>query len=133
MTSAEEDLMAMALRTKPHNNVWLYLSLRLCTLVEDAFEHAPAVIKEIHVYLKNLFDARDRFGCHDADRSVGSDSRTAGIRQGVVWTDDVFRVSGRASQGIQEFCVECQPGLSRGLFRAELGRAEGVEGAGQRR
>ena len=29
MTSAEEDLMAMALRTKPHNNVWLYLSPRL--------------------------------------------------------------------------------------------------------
>ena len=62
MTSAEEDLMAMALRTKPHNNVWLYLSPRLCTLGEDAFEHAPAVIKEIHVYLKNLFDARDLAG-----------------------------------------------------------------------
>ena len=59
MTSAEEDLMAMALRTKPHNNLWLYLSPRLCTLGEDAFEHAPAVIKEIHVYLKNLFDARE--------------------------------------------------------------------------
>ena len=26
MTSAEEDLMALALRTKPHNNSWLYLS-----------------------------------------------------------------------------------------------------------
>ena len=62
MTSAEEDLMAMALRTKPHNNVWLYLSPRLCTLGEDAFEHAPAVIKEIHVYLKNLFDARELAG-----------------------------------------------------------------------
>ena len=59
MTSAEEDLMAMALRTKPHNNLWLYLSPRLCTFGEDAFEHAPAVIKEIHVYLKNLFDARE--------------------------------------------------------------------------
>ena len=59
MTSAEEDLMAMALRTKPHNNLWLYLSPRLCTLGEDAFEHAPAVIKEIHGYLKNLFDARE--------------------------------------------------------------------------
>ena len=47
MQSAEEDLMAMALRTRPHNNVWLYLSPRLCTLGEDAFEHAPAVIKEI--------------------------------------------------------------------------------------
>ena len=62
MTSAEEDLMAMALRTKPHNNVWLYLSPRLRTLGEDAFEHAPAVIKEIHVYLKNLFDARELAG-----------------------------------------------------------------------
>ena len=62
MTSAEEDLMAMALRTKPHNNLWLYLSPRLCTLGEDAFEHAPAVIKEIHVYLKNLFDARELAG-----------------------------------------------------------------------
>ena len=59
MTSAEEDLMAMALRRKPHNNVWLYLSPRLCTLGEDAFEHAPAVIKEIHVYLINLFDVRE--------------------------------------------------------------------------
>ena len=62
MTSAEEDLMAMALRTKPQNNVWLYLSPRLCTLGEDAFEHAPAIIKEIHVYLKNLFDARELAG-----------------------------------------------------------------------
>ena len=62
MTSAEEDLMAMALRTKPHNILWLYLSPRLCTLGEDAFEHAPAVIKEIQVYLKNLFDARELAG-----------------------------------------------------------------------
>ena len=46
MTSAEEDLMALALRTKPHTNA-------LCTMGEDAFEHAPAVIKEIHAYLKN--------------------------------------------------------------------------------
>ena len=29
---------------------------------EDAFENAPAVIKEIHVYLKNLFDARELAG-----------------------------------------------------------------------
>ena len=32
MTSAEEDLMALTLRTKPHTNAWLYLSPRLCTL-----------------------------------------------------------------------------------------------------
>ena len=59
MKSAEEALMAMALCTKPHNNVWLHLLPRLCTLGEDAFEHAPAVIKEIHAYLKNLFDDRE--------------------------------------------------------------------------
>ena len=52
MTSAEEDLMALALRTKPHSNSWLYLSPRLCTLGEDKFEHAQAAIKEIHAYLK---------------------------------------------------------------------------------
>ena len=55
MTSAEEDLVALAMRTKPHTNAWLYLSPRLCTLGEDAFENALAVIKEIHAYLKNLF------------------------------------------------------------------------------
>ena len=70
----------------------------------------------------------DRFGYHDADQSVGSDSRTARIRHGGVWTGDVFRVPGRASQGKQEFGVVCHPGLSRGLFRAELGRTEGAEG-----
>ena len=62
MTSAEEDLMALALRTKPHTNAWLYLSPRLCTLGENAFEHAPAVIKEIHAYLKNLFNERELAG-----------------------------------------------------------------------
>ena len=62
MTSAEEDLMALALRTKPHTNAWLYLSPILCTLGEDAFEHAPAVIKEIHAYLKNLFNERELAG-----------------------------------------------------------------------
>ena len=62
MTSAEEDLMAMALRAKPHTNAWLYLSPRLCTLGEDAFEHARAVIKEIHAYLKNLFNERELAG-----------------------------------------------------------------------
>ena len=62
MTSAEEDLMALSLRTTPHTNSWLYLSPRLCTLGEDAFEHAPAVIKEIHAYLKNLFNERELVG-----------------------------------------------------------------------
>ena len=62
MTSAEEDLMALALRTKPHTNSWLCLSPRLCTLREDAFEHAPAVIEEIHAHLKNLLNERELAG-----------------------------------------------------------------------
>ena len=31
-------------------------------LGEDAFEHAPAVIKEIHAYLENLFNERELAG-----------------------------------------------------------------------
>ena len=62
MTSAEEEFMALALRTKPRTNSWLYLSPRLCTLGEDAFEHAPAGIKEIHANLKNLFNERELAG-----------------------------------------------------------------------
>ena len=52
LTSSEEDLMALALRSKPHTKSWLYLPSRVCTLGEDAFEHALAVIKEKHEYLK---------------------------------------------------------------------------------
>ena len=62
MTSAEEDLMALALRTELRTNAWLCLSARVCTLGEVAFEHAPAVIKEIHKYLKNLFNERELAG-----------------------------------------------------------------------
>ena len=62
LTSSEEDLLALALRTKPHTKSWLYLSSRVCTLGEDAFEHAPAVIKEIHLYLKNLLNERELAG-----------------------------------------------------------------------
>ena len=62
MTSAEEDLMALALRTKPHTNSSLCLSPRVCTSGEDAFEHAPAVIKEIHAYLRNMFNERELAG-----------------------------------------------------------------------
>ena len=51
--------MALALRKKPPTNLWLCLSPRVCTLGEDAFEHAPAVIKEIHAYLKILFNERE--------------------------------------------------------------------------
>ena len=54
--------MALALRTKPHTNSWLYLSSRVCTLGEDAFEHAPAVTKKIHVYPKNLLNEKELAG-----------------------------------------------------------------------
>ena len=54
--------MALALRTRPNTNAWLYLSPRLNTLGKDAIEHAPAVIKEIHAYLKNLFNERELAG-----------------------------------------------------------------------
>ena len=62
LTSGEEDFMALALRTKPHTNSWLYLSSKVCTLGEDAFEHAPAVIKKIHVYPKNLLNEKELAG-----------------------------------------------------------------------
>ena len=62
LTSSEEDLMALALRTKLHTNTWLYLSPRVCTLEKDAFEHAPANIKKIHEYLKNLLNERELAG-----------------------------------------------------------------------
>ena len=60
--STEEDLKAMALRTKPHTNLWLYLSPRLCTLGQDAFDGVPAVVREIHQYLKKIIDAREQAG-----------------------------------------------------------------------
>ena len=62
LTSVEEDLMALVLRTKPHTNSWLYLSPRVCALVKEAFEHAPAVIKEIHGHLKSSFNERELAG-----------------------------------------------------------------------
>ena len=34
----------------------------MCILGEDAFEHSPAVIKELHDYLKNLFNERELAG-----------------------------------------------------------------------
>ena len=46
--STEEDLKAKALTTKPHTNPWLYLSPRLCAFGQDAFDGAPAVVREIH-------------------------------------------------------------------------------------
>ena len=61
LTSSEEDFMALSLRTKPHTNSWLYLSPK-DALGEDAFEHAPAVIKEINEYLKNLLKEREMAG-----------------------------------------------------------------------
>ena len=58
--STEEDLKAMALRTKPHTNLWLYLSPRLCALEQDASDHAPAVVREIHQYLRRILDVREQ-------------------------------------------------------------------------
>ena len=34
----------------------------MCTLGEDAFEYARAVIKEIHTHLRNLFNEREVAG-----------------------------------------------------------------------
>ena len=59
-TSSEEDLMALALRTKPQFNAWL--SPRVCTMREDVFEHAPTVIEEIYAYLKDLLIEREQAG-----------------------------------------------------------------------
>ena len=58
LTSSEEDLSALALRTKPHTISWLYLSPKVCTWGEAAFEQYPAVFKKIHAYLKNLLNER---------------------------------------------------------------------------
>ena len=54
--------MALALRTKPPTNALLSVSPRVCTLGDDAFEHAPAVIEEIHAYLENLMNEREQAG-----------------------------------------------------------------------
>ena len=58
--STDEHLKAVALRSKPHTNPWLYLPPRLCTLGQDAFDYAPAVVKEIHQYLKKILGAKDQ-------------------------------------------------------------------------
>ena len=58
--STKEDLKAMALRTKPHSNPWWYLSPRLCALGQDAFDGSPAVVREIHQYLKKILDAKEQ-------------------------------------------------------------------------
>ena len=55
-----EDLKAMAVRTKPHSNPWWYLSPRLCGLRQDAFDGTPAVVREIHQYLKKILDAKEQ-------------------------------------------------------------------------
>ena len=56
----EEDLKTMALKTKPHTNIWLYLSPRLCALEQDAFDHAPSVVREIHQYLRRILELREQ-------------------------------------------------------------------------
>ena len=52
----------MALRTKPHTNPWLYLSPLLCTLGQDDFDDAPAVVRETHHYLKSILYVREEAG-----------------------------------------------------------------------
>ena len=49
----------MALRTKPQNNPWLYLSPRLCSFGQDNFDGAPVVVGEIHHYLKKVLHLRE--------------------------------------------------------------------------
>ena len=61
--SAEEDLKAMALRTKPHANTWLYLTPRLCALGQDALGNAPAVVRENHQNLQKILDVREKTRC----------------------------------------------------------------------
>ena len=118
MTSAEEDLIAMALRTKPHNNVWLYLSPRLCTLGEDAFEHAPALIKEIHVYLKNLFDAQELAGGMILKLMQDVNSMILG-GMGVGWTPSFLSTCyPRASRNLIASFVKDIRKLSIGLILA---------------
>ena len=56
----EEDLWAIALRTKPGTNTWLCLSPRLSTLRKDAFDYAPAILKEIHQYLSTILYMREK-------------------------------------------------------------------------
>ena len=41
---------------------WSYLSPRLCALGQDAFDGAPAVVREIHQYLKKILNAKERVG-----------------------------------------------------------------------
>ena len=75
----------------------------------------------------------DRSGRDDADRSAGSSPWTEGVRHGGVRTRGVVCIPGCTSEGIQELSVVCQPSFGVGLLRAELGGAEGAEGAGWRR
>ena len=122
MTSAEEDLMALALRTKPHTKAWLYLSPRLCTLGEDAFEHAPAVIKEILAYLKNLFNERELAG--DMMLQLMQDVNTMSLDKflaNILATRAQYEQSDAVLDGMgvgwtQSFLSTCYPRASRNLI-----------------
>ena len=50
----------MTLRTEPHTSLWLYLSPRFCALGQDAFDHAPEVVREIHQYLRRILGVREQ-------------------------------------------------------------------------
>ena len=68
--SIEEVLKNMALKIKPHANLWLYLSPRLCPLGKNAFDYAPAVVREIHQYLQRRYGSRQRRRCWDLCRRL---------------------------------------------------------------
>ena len=46
----------MAFGTKPRTNLWLYMSSRLCKLGQDAFDHAPARVRDIHQCLQRIIE-----------------------------------------------------------------------------
>ena len=122
MTSAEEDLMALALRTKPHTNAGLYLSPRLCALGEEAFEHAPVVIKEIHAYLKNLLNERELAGgmmlqlMQDVN-TMSLDKFQADILATRTQSEQSDAILGRMGVGwTSSFLSTCYPRASRNLI-----------------
>ena len=62
MTSAEEDLMSMALRTKPAQQLMVLLVTKTVYLGRGRVRACAGSDQEIHAYLKNLFDAWELAG-----------------------------------------------------------------------
>ena len=100
-TSTEEYLGAMGLRTKPDANPWLYLSPLLCTLGQDAFDHAPAVIRVIYQHLKATLDAREEAGANIIQ--LMQEIITMSVEQfqvNVLATRDEYKISDATSAGM---------------------------------